>query len=87
MAIYRCSVCGYLFDEEKEGKSFAELKECPVCHSRNTDYLTRVIGYLKRVSNFSKPRQKEAAARHYNHAAAETETAPAAVIETTPTSC
>ena len=32
MAIYRCSVCGYVFDEEKEGKSFADLKECPVCH-------------------------------------------------------
>ena len=32
MVIYQCSVCGYLFDEEKEGKSFADLKECPVCH-------------------------------------------------------
>ena len=32
MAIYQCSVCGYVFDEEKEGKSFADLKECPVCH-------------------------------------------------------
>lgn len=28
---YRCSVCGYIFDEEKEGKSFSELKECPLC--------------------------------------------------------
>ena len=73
-----CNDCGHI------DKRY--LKECPVCHSRNTDYLTRVIGYLKRVSNFSKPRQKEAAARHYNHAAAETETAPA-VTETTPTSC
>lgn len=32
MAKYKCSVCGYLFDEEKEGKKFTELKECPVCH-------------------------------------------------------
>lgn len=31
MAIYKCSVCGYEFDEEKEGKKFSELKECPVC--------------------------------------------------------
>ncbi len=31
MAKYKCSVCGYLFDEEKEGKSFSEMKECPVC--------------------------------------------------------
>ena len=31
MARYRCSVCGYVFDEEKEGKRFQDLKECPVC--------------------------------------------------------
>lgn len=28
---YRCSVCGYIFDEEKEGKTLAELEACPVC--------------------------------------------------------
>ncbi len=31
MAVYRCSVCGYIYDEEKEGKPFTEVKECPVC--------------------------------------------------------
>ena len=31
MAAFKCSVCGYIFDEEKEGKSFAELTACPVC--------------------------------------------------------
>ncbi|MCJ7857088.1 glutamate synthase-related protein [Lachnospiraceae bacterium NSJ-143] len=31
MAIYKCSVCGYVYDEEKEGKPFSELKQCPVC--------------------------------------------------------
>ncbi len=41
------------------------LKECPVCHSTNIDYLTRIIGYMKRVSNFSEPRQEEAARRFY----------------------
>ena len=41
------------------------LKECPKCHSQNVDYLTRVIGYMKRISNFSQPRQKEAHIRHY----------------------
>ena len=41
------------------------LKECPHCGSKNVDYLTRIIGYLKRVSNFSLDRQKEAARRHY----------------------
>ena len=41
------------------------LKECPVCHSKNIDYLTRIIGYLKRVSNFSEARQSEAHRRFY----------------------
>lgn len=41
------------------------LKECPHCHSKNIDYLTRVIGYMKRVSNFSLARQKEADKRFY----------------------
>ncbi|MDD2293763.1 MAG: anaerobic ribonucleoside-triphosphate reductase [Bacteroidales bacterium] len=41
------------------------LKECPKCHSHNIDYLTRVIGYMKRVSSFSEARQKEAARRYY----------------------
>ncbi len=31
MAVYRCSVCGAIYDEEKEGKPFSELKACPVC--------------------------------------------------------
>ena len=31
MAVYRCSICGYLFDETAEGKSFEALTECPVC--------------------------------------------------------
>ena len=41
------------------------LKECPHCGSKNVDYLTRIIGYLKRVSNFSLDRQKEASRRYY----------------------
>lgn len=31
MAIYKCAVCGAIFDEEKEGKKFSELDCCPVC--------------------------------------------------------
>ena len=31
MAKYQCTVCGYIFDEAKEGKAFAELDACPVC--------------------------------------------------------
>ncbi|MCH3924836.1 MAG: anaerobic ribonucleoside-triphosphate reductase [Bacteroidales bacterium] len=52
-----CNDCGHI------DKRY--LKECPVCHSKNVDYLTRVIGYMKRVSNFSAARQKEAEKRYY----------------------
>ncbi len=45
------------------------LKECPHCHSHNVDYMTRIIGYLKRVSNFSEARQEEAQRRFYYDAA------------------
>ena len=43
------------------------LKECPECHSEDIDYLTRIIGYMKRVSNFSMARQEEAGRRYYHH--------------------
>ena len=56
-----CNECGHI------DKRY--LKECPECHSHNVDYLTRVIGYMKRVSNFSAARQKEAARRYYAHMA------------------
>ena len=31
MAIYKCTICGYIFDEEKEGKPFSTLGVCPFC--------------------------------------------------------
>ncbi len=31
MAVYSCSICGYIYDEEKEGKPLSELDGCPVC--------------------------------------------------------
>lgn len=31
MAVYKCSICGKIFDEEKEGKKLSELDACPVC--------------------------------------------------------
>lgn len=31
MAIYKCMVCGAIYDEEKEGKPVSELSCCPVC--------------------------------------------------------
>lgn len=51
------------------------LKQCPVCGSKNVDYLTRIIGYMKRVSNFSVPRQAEASIRYYGKLESEKEKA------------
>lgn len=42
------------------------LYQCSKCGSKDIDYATRVIGYLKRVSAFSNARQKEHALRHYS---------------------
>ena len=53
-----CNDCGYI--------SKHTLDACPHCGSHNLDYLTRVIGYLKRISSFSEPRQIEANRRFYH---------------------
>jgi rubredoxin len=29
---YKCSVCGYVHDEDKEGP-FEELEKCPLCNA------------------------------------------------------
>ena len=42
------------------------LHACPSCGSEDIDHGTRVIGYLKRVSAFSKGRRDEYALRHYH---------------------
>ena len=31
MAVYRCRICGFVYDEEKEGKPVSQLTACPVC--------------------------------------------------------
>lgn len=30
--VYRCRVCGYIFDEAAEGRSIDSLEQCPLCH-------------------------------------------------------
>ena len=29
--VYRCTICGHIFDEEKEGRPLSSLSECPLC--------------------------------------------------------
>ena len=69
-----CNTCGHI------DKRY--LHECPKCGSKDVDYATRIIGYMKRVSSFSQPRQKEAARRYYaNVNKTEAEKQPAEPVE------
>lgn len=52
-----CNDCGFI--------SKHTLEVCPRCGSTNLDWLTRVIGYLKRISSYPKPREIEAHKRFY----------------------
>ena len=57
-----CDDCGYI-DKRT-------LEHCSACGSQNIDYATRIIGYLKRISSFSKGRRQEHSKRHYHETAA-----------------
>lgn len=52
-----CNDCGYINVNTEDC--------CTECGSCDVDYGTRVIGYLKRISSYSKERQLEAAKRFY----------------------
>lgn len=53
-----CNDCGYISKDT--------LDVCPKCGSKNLDYISRIIGYLKRISSFNEARQVEAKMRYYN---------------------
>ena len=39
--MYRCNLCGYVYDEEKEGTKFEDLPEdwtCPLCGASKSDF-------------------------------------------------
>lgn len=52
-----CNECDFI------NKTTKQL--CTKCWSEDVDYATRVIGYLKRVSSYSKDRQEEEKTRYY----------------------
>ena len=52
-----CKNCGHVVN--------APIQECPKCGSKNIDYWTRIIGYLRPVSAFSNPRKIEQKKRVY----------------------
>jgi ribonucleoside-triphosphate reductase len=53
-----CNECGHI--------SKHYMHTCHKCGSDNVDWLTRIIGYVKRISAWSEARQKEGAQRHYH---------------------
>lgn len=53
-----CNECGHISKHRE--------KKCAKCGSENIDWLTRIIGYVKRVSAWSEARQKEEKRRHYH---------------------
>lgn len=52
-----CNKCGHI--------SKHYLGICEKCGSSDIDYITRIIGYAKRISKYSEERQREAAQRYY----------------------
>lgn len=57
----RITICNHCSHIDKKTTSV-----CKKCNSTDVDHATRVIGYLKRVSNFSSGRQREHHLRHYH---------------------
>lgn len=57
----KVTICNFCDNIDKR-----TLDKCSKCGSVDIDYGTRIIGYLKRVSSFSSPRQKEHALRFYH---------------------
>ena len=54
----KCEDCGHIVK--------APIDECPKCGSKDITWYTRIIGYLRPISAFSKDRQIEAAKRTYS---------------------
>lgn len=57
----RCTICNSCGSIDPETR-----QDCKHCGSKDIDYGTRIIGYLRRISSFSDARQKEAARRYYS---------------------
>ena len=55
----KCEECGHIVK--------APIKTCPKCQSNNITWYTRIIGYLRPVTAFSKDRKLEAEKRTYSN--------------------
>lgn len=68
--VYKCSVCGYVFDEEKEGKTLVELTECPMCR-QSADKFVPVDGQASEDDAVSGSGQEEGKPQNDSDMAAE----------------
>ena len=55
----KCEDCGHIVK--------APITKCPKCNSEHITQYTRIIGYLRPITAFSKDRQIEASKRTYSH--------------------
>lgn len=58
IAVTCCEDCGYITKKTQH--------HCHRCKSKNVTWATRIIGYLRKINNFSEGRQLEASMRHYH---------------------
>ncbi len=61
MAKYKCTVCGYIYDEEKEGAPFNELKACPLCKAPRDKFVPVEESHAPAAAAESAPKAAECA--------------------------
>lgn len=59
MAVYKCSVCGYIYDEEKEGVPFSELEVCPLCKQPKDKMVLQKDGQESALQEIQQPNPVE----------------------------
>lgn len=58
MSLYKCGICGYVFDESKENTTFEMLELCPVCKQAKSNFIkikdTEVTAAVDSISSEEK---------------------------------
>lgn len=52
MAVYKCIICGAIYDEEKEGTPLSKLSGCPICKQPVSSFVPLDSGEEKPVQEF-----------------------------------
>ncbi|MDD7739714.1 MAG: glutamate synthase-related protein [Fusicatenibacter sp.] len=54
MAKYKCNICGYIYDEEREGIPFSSITQCPICKQPVSEF-----SKVEELSSETPARKKE----------------------------